>query len=89
LTESRRPSTIALQRVKGVAYIPCHVCGRYIRFQEAVRERYCSEECAAEYAACRNCGRYFLKTKGYGDSYCSKLCTVQYRMQRFIGEEPV
>lgn len=62
-------------------FIRCRTCGRYLQATAAVRGRYCSEECAVEYASCRNCGRYFRSGSGHGGLYCSPECAVQYRLQ--------
>jgi hypothetical protein len=72
-----------------VQFIRCRTCGRYLRADAAVGERYCSQECAVEYASCHNCGRYYPAGSGYGGWYCGRECAVQYRLQRFAGARPL
>ena len=54
-----------------------------------MQERYCSQECAVEYATCRNCGRYYRAGSGYGGWYCGRECAVRYQLQRLAGARPV
>jgi len=68
-----------------VQFIRCRTCGRYLQAASAVAERYCSQECAVEYASCRNCGRYYRAGSGYGQLYCGRECAVRYRLQRQAG----
>ena len=70
-------------------FIRCRTCGRYLQAGAAVRLRYCSEECAAQYASCRNCGRYYRSGSGHDALFCSPECAVQYRLQpsRLYSEE--
>lgn len=70
-------------------FIRCRTCGKYIHAQSALRERYCSEECAVAYASCLNCGKFFQIGKGFNERHCSQACTVQYKIQRFFGPEAV
>jgi hypothetical protein len=72
-----------------VQFIRCRTCGRYLQAASAVAERYCSEECAVEYASCRNCGRYYRAGSGHGGLYCSQECAVRYRLQRQAGARPL
>ncbi len=70
-------------------FIRCRTCGRYLQAASAVAERYCSQECAVQYASCRNCGRYYRAGSGHGDLYCSRECAVRYRLQRHSGARPL
>jgi len=72
-----------------VQFIRCRTCGRYLPAASAVAQRYCSEECAVEYASCRNCGRYYPAGSGHGGLYCSRECAVRYRLQRQAGARPI
>jgi hypothetical protein len=71
------------------AYIRCRTCGRYLPAQAAVRDRYCSETCAAGYSDCPTCGRYYPVGSGFRGRYCSHACAIQYRLNRTFGPEPV
>jgi hypothetical protein len=65
-----------------VQFLRCRTCGRYLRAETAVGGRFCSEQCAAQYACCPNCGKYFRLGTGHGEGYCSQACSVQYRLER-------
>jgi ribosomal protein L32 len=63
-------------------FLRCRTCGRYLRADRVVGDRFCSEQCALQYARCPNCGKYFRAGTGYGKGYCSQACSVQYRLER-------
>ncbi len=71
--------------MKPTEYIQCYNCGKHIPKDEAVREKFCSEECARVLFRCETCGRWF-QPKSQKDRFCSLECSQQYEYQERKGK---
>lgn len=71
---------IAMEEVREEesVYLRCRTCGEYFDCSAAVKEYYCSEECARSFARCNTCGAYFDLEEAQFEYFCSAECRDAY-----------